>query len=211
MYKSSFGAKTSGPLADQKAFAPETTTGMSLKPCETRREREFLLAMRKLHSSAAARWTYTHPLTTTGMSVKPCEARREREFLLAMRKLRSSAVDLYTPLTTTGMSVKPCETRREREFLLAMRKLRSSAAARWTYTHPLTTKGKSGSALSFSNDLNTSILETVRIIYQRYSCGLILLQLGIQTVRIGFFQKLLCGVCRHGKLNLISCLRFFLL
>ena len=149
--------------------------------------------------------------TTTEMSVKPREARREREFLLAMRKLRSSAVDLYTPLTTTGMSVKPCETRREREFLLAMRKLRSSAAARWTYTHPLTTKGKSGSALSFSNDLNTSILETVRIIYQRYSCGLILLQLGIQTVRIGFFQKLLCGVCRHGKLNLISCLRFFLL
>ena len=136
VYKSSFGAKTSGPLADQEAFAPETTT---------------------------------------------------------------------------GMSVKPCETRRERKFLLAMRKLRSSAAARWTYTHPLTTKGKSGSALSFSNDLNTSILETVRIIYQRYSCGLILLQLGIQTVRIGFFQKLLCGVCRHGKLNLISCLRFFLL
>ena len=175
VYKSSFGAKTSGPLADQEAFAPETTTGMSVKPCETRREREFLLAMRKLHSSAAARWTYTHPLTTTGMSVKPCEAQREREFLLAMRKLRSSAV------------------------------------ARWTYTHPLTTKGKSGSALSFSNDLNSSILETVRIIYQRYSCGLILLQLGIQTVRIGFFQKFLCGVCRHGKLNLISCLRFFLL
>ena len=175
VYKSSFGAKTSGPLADQEAFAPETTTGMSVETCETRREREFLLAMRKLHSSAAARWTYTHPLTTTGMSVKPCEAQREREFLLAMRKLRSSAV------------------------------------ARWTYTHPLTTKGKSGSALSFSNDLNSSILETVRIIYQRYSCGLILLQLGIQTVRIGFFQKFLCGVCRHGKLNLISCLRFFLL
>ena len=42
-YKSGFGAKAYGPLADQEAFAPETTTDMSMKPCETRRKCEYLL------------------------------------------------------------------------------------------------------------------------------------------------------------------------
>ena len=35
MYKSSFGAKADGPLADQEAYAPEMTTGKSEKRRES--------------------------------------------------------------------------------------------------------------------------------------------------------------------------------
>ena len=60
MYKSSFGAKADGPLADQEAYAPETTTEMSMAPCAERRECEFLLAMQELLKATEQREGLIH-------------------------------------------------------------------------------------------------------------------------------------------------------
>jgi hypothetical protein len=91
-------------LACRSGHALATTTGMSVEPCEARREREFLLAMREL-------------LKATKQRVDLCTNRRKQQRrMLACRSGHALA-------TTTGMSVEPCEARREREFLLAMREL----------------------------------------------------------------------------------------
>ena len=92
MYKSSFGAKANGPLADQGAFAPETTTRMSMKFREGGTRMRILVSdTRVAESNGAARWTYTLP-------------RRSSFGAKANGPLADQGA--FAPETTTRMSMK---------------------------------------------------------------------------------------------------------